>query len=401
VAAVTSEVERKLFIPPLTTVVVGDTCMDDLFTGMKDRRWHRRGFSLGPTQKLVVASSTWGPRSLFATSSSTIDDLAFDLPIDEYVVAIILHPNIWNGHGEWQVKLWLRRALKAGAILIPYQQGWRSAIVAADYIVGDHGSVTYYGAMLGIPTVLGALGEDELIPGTPLETLARKLPRLSGDTRKSVEGLPRGVDLTRHADILRAASDFPGQALERTRGLIYRMMNLDLPHYALRAEGPRPYLATPEPHLACRARWSIDQSSAVPVVSIERLPLGRSTSDVEARDEIVCADVDEAALRARDEAAILYSMTNQERSIEEAHELSQHWLQEFPLSQLVATQLSLNLMLISNRETSWTVTSAPSGGFELPIVACAVRALRVSQSTSLPPQVDIRCGGRSSLISIE
>ncbi|MEK8169536.1 hypothetical protein NKH77_06210 [Streptomyces sp. M19] len=55
--------------------------------------------------------------------------------------------------------------------------GWRPALVAADAVVGDHGSVTLYGAALDKPTVLAAFGSDA-VPGTAGAALAETAPRL-------------------------------------------------------------------------------------------------------------------------------------------------------------------------------------------------------------------------------
>lgn len=80
------------------------------------------------------------------------------LPYDEFRVAAIVHPNVWSEHGSWQIRDLLAPALDAGLMLVLHIHAWRSALVAADVVVGDHGSVTLYGAALGKPVLLGPTG---------------------------------------------------------------------------------------------------------------------------------------------------------------------------------------------------------------------------------------------------
>lgn len=49
--------------------------------------------------------------------------------------------------------------------------------MAADAVVGDHGSVTLYGAALGKPVLLASFGSDA-VPGTAADSLGRAAPRL-------------------------------------------------------------------------------------------------------------------------------------------------------------------------------------------------------------------------------
>jgi len=127
-----------------------------------------------------VVSSTWGEESLWSRWQDLPARLLAELPSDEYLVAAILHPNVWAGHGPWQVRTWLADALDAGLLLVPADQGWQAALVSGDVVIGDHGSVTFYAAALGLPLLLGAFG-DEVVPGTPLEEIGHLVPRLRWD----------------------------------------------------------------------------------------------------------------------------------------------------------------------------------------------------------------------------
>ena len=68
-----------------------------------------------------------------------------------------LHPNIWALHGRRQVLAWLADHMAAGLGVVPPQEGWRAALVGADVVIGDHGSVTRYGAALGVPVLMNGV----------------------------------------------------------------------------------------------------------------------------------------------------------------------------------------------------------------------------------------------------
>lgn len=84
-------------------------------------------------------------------------------------------------HGRWQVKYWLARAERAGLLLIEPEEGWRAALVAADVVIGDHGSVTTYGAAAGAAILLAAVPKDRMVEGTATATLAIQAPHLQWD----------------------------------------------------------------------------------------------------------------------------------------------------------------------------------------------------------------------------
>ena len=124
----------------------------------------------------MLLNSTWNPESLFGDGGgddvlpSLLPRLASEFPADEYRFAAVLHPNIWHGHGPGQIRAWLDRAQRAGLALIDPLHGWRQALIAADAVIGDHGSVTYYAAALGTPVLLGPLPSPASRPRHPSTT---------------------------------------------------------------------------------------------------------------------------------------------------------------------------------------------------------------------------------------
>ncbi len=258
-------------------VVVGDPCLDRLRASLIDRDRYRAALGVSQDQKLVVISSTWGPHALLAQRPELPAQLLGVLPQDDYVVALILHPNIWVGHGSWQVRLWLRRALESGLRLMPVREGWRAAVIAADGMICDHGSVCLYGAALGVPLMTGAFGDEELDQNTPLAELGKRLPRLGADSglRHRMESLVSAArDETRYQGLLARVFSNEGRALERLQAAIYSMMKLEPPQTrprVLPVPVPRPDGQLPTTHLVVIERRSFAGDDC-PILAVERFP---------------------------------------------------------------------------------------------------------------------------------
>lgn len=101
------------------TLLVGDPCFDELLVSLDQAGAYRAALGVPDGQRLVVLSSTWGPTSLIGQNPGLPARLLAALPYDEFRVAAIIHPNVWSGHGAWQIRTTLAAALDAGLILIP------------------------------------------------------------------------------------------------------------------------------------------------------------------------------------------------------------------------------------------------------------------------------------------
>ncbi|GGN28981.1 hypothetical protein GCM10011609_85650 [Lentzea pudingi] len=135
-------------------LVAGDPALDRMLASIPLRRTYRDAFGVQDGQHLIFVSSTWGPDSLYGTTPTLIQRLRSELPLDDYTLSVALHPNTWSAHSPWQIHRWLDACARAGVIVAPPEEGWRAALIAADLVVGDHGSVTFYAGALGKPVLL-------------------------------------------------------------------------------------------------------------------------------------------------------------------------------------------------------------------------------------------------------
>lgn len=222
-------------------VVVGDPCFDRLVASLPWRRRYRHALRVAKRQKLVVVSSTWGRDGLFGHVPDLLPWTLSELPAGRFRVAALLHPAVWSAHGPRQVRAWLRECRRAGLILLDPEQDWRALLVAADYVIGDHGSVTAYAAGIGRP-VLRLAGPD---PGVAQGTAQHLVFAGAGQLDP---GRPLEPQLANAATVDRrlasaALTSRPGQAARLIRSAVYRILRLDEPGRHRRVEpvpAPRP-----------------------------------------------------------------------------------------------------------------------------------------------------------------
>ncbi|MFI5755091.1 hypothetical protein [Streptomyces sp. NPDC051569] len=228
-----------------TAVLAGDPCFDRLLAAVPYRERFRRALGVRRGQRLVLLNSTWNPDALFGDGGgedvlpSLLPRLTAELPADEYRPAAVLHPNIWHGHGPGQIRAWLDRARRGGLALVDPLEGWRQALIAADVVIGDTGSVSYYAAAIGRPVLIGAASPDGLDPGSPVAAFVREAPRLSPDVplRTQLDALLAGHrPLPGPAELVSSA---PGESAALLRRHFYQLIGVPEP--------PEPALLDPLP----------------------------------------------------------------------------------------------------------------------------------------------------------
>lgn len=226
-------------------VLAGDPCFDRMLAARAYRDRFRRALGVRGGQRLVVVSATWNPEGLFGDGGAgdvlpaLLPRLTGELAADEYRVAAVLHPNIWEGHGPGQVRAWLDGARRGGLTLVDPLGGWRQALLAADAVLGDHGAVTYYAAALGVPVALAAAPLDHVDPRAPLAGFLADSPRLD-----PYAPLPAQLDALSaghrpQPGPARFTTSVPGESAARLRKLFYGLMELPEPE--------RPALLEPLP----------------------------------------------------------------------------------------------------------------------------------------------------------
>jgi hypothetical protein len=149
------------------------------------------------------------------------------------------------------VLAWLADHVAAGLAVVPPEEGWRAALVAADFVIGDHGSVTQYGAALGVPSLVNIASAEDVPDGSNAALLRGTQPVL--DATRSVElqlrrlAARHGPD--RYAMLTRRISSCPGESMTALRTAMYRLLGLSAP-----AERP-PVSPVPLPTLLSGHSW--------------------------------------------------------------------------------------------------------------------------------------------------
>jgi hypothetical protein len=208
-------------------VVAGDPCYDLLLASRSRREDYRWALGVRPDRELVLLASTWGPYSLFGRFERYLPALLRQLDPAGYQVAMLVHPAAWSAHGRRQMRAWLSEYQSAGLVLIEPNVDWRAAVVAADYVIGDHGSSTVYAAALGRPVLCTDLPIDTLNPGSPQFQLGIDAPRLV--RARHIEPQLRAAAWWANVGRDRLAERLtsrPGQAHRLLRDEMYRLLGI-------------------------------------------------------------------------------------------------------------------------------------------------------------------------------
>lgn len=212
-------------------VVAGDPSYDRLRASTGLRPEYRDALAVRPDQQLVLVASTWGQQSLFNQRQDVLNILARQLDPVRYRIATLIHPAAWSGHGRRQVRAWLAGERAAGVIVIEPDVDWRAVVVAADYVIGDHGSVATYAAAIGKPVIHTGPPPDELDDLSPQAFVADHAPRYQPAT--PVEPQLRHAAATTPAtwadDVTARLTSIPGRSHHVLREEMYRLLDLPVP----------------------------------------------------------------------------------------------------------------------------------------------------------------------------
>ncbi|THV41731.1 hypothetical protein FAB82_10085 [Glycomyces buryatensis] len=330
--------------------ITGDLCLERLKASARMRREYRRGLGVRPEQRLVVVSSTWLGHSLWAHHPQLPERLLAALPMDDYAVAFIPHPNILAVHGSMEGLF--RRQLENGLIMVDPGEGWRATISAADCVIGDHGSTTFYAAALGIPTAVAAFGRDEMPPESPLRAFGTLAPWFDsgGDLLDQVERLCESGPLKDDCFTEALAEPDPGPS-QRIPAAILRILGIE----AAEAKSPHMLpLPSPVEHWRPTSAWRC-------VVEIEGGHAGwsrypavegrgphRSVGEFGAPGHLV-ADVRCLDQEARDRADII-TRHHGALPVAEARDESRSLLKEHPMALAASVRLAPDELVWDSRD---------------------------------------------------
>ncbi|MEQ4305759.1 hypothetical protein ABNF97_30985 [Plantactinospora sp. B6F1] len=221
-------------------VVAGDPCFDRLVASLPERSRYRRALGIDD-REFVVVTSTWGRTGLFGNWPDLLPLVMDQLPPQRFRVAALLHPAVWSAHGHRQVRAWLRSCREAGLILPDPEDDWRSLVVAADHVIGDHGSVTTYAAALGRNILHLTPGLAAVTEGSAQAAVIAGTDRL--DPHRPLLDQLRVVRPIDPVAVAARLTSRPGRANSLLRQAMYRLLRLPEPG---RHRRPAP---VPEPRL--------------------------------------------------------------------------------------------------------------------------------------------------------
>ncbi|MBB4687061.1 hypothetical protein [Amycolatopsis jiangsuensis] len=207
-------------------VVIGDPCHDRMLVSAHRVPRFRRALGAGARRHVVLAS-TWGPQSLLGANPLLPQRFLSELPLDDYQVSLVLHPGVWSAHSPHQVRANLATAIRGGLTVIPPQHGWQAAILAAELVVADCGSMPLYATAAQVPVLLGSPVADTVVPGSPLANLVAAAPRL--DDSPLPAQLDHAIAGGPVADVAGQAVEYAGKCAEILRPLLYELLDLDAP----------------------------------------------------------------------------------------------------------------------------------------------------------------------------
>ncbi|WP_328842851.1 hypothetical protein [Streptomyces sp. NBC_00258] len=382
------------------TLLVGDPCFDELVGSRPRRKAYREALGVAEHQRLVMVSSTWGPTSLLGSLSDLLPRLLAQLPCDEYRVGAVIHPNVWSAHGAWQIHTLLAASLEAGLLLMPAVHAWRPALVAADVLVGDHGSVTLYGASAGIPLLLASFGGDA-VPGTAVHRMAAAAPLLDprAGLLQQVEDVVRGHTLQRYAAVAEHAFAEPGHALARLRTALYGLLKLPEPSSA---PPSALVLPVPDPPASSVTSWqvttSVTEDGGDLTVAVCRFPAavsayGEARADAPASFAyLACAD-DERDRRLAESASVLVQR-HCASTVVGALRWIQDTLAQLPGSLLAASAVRGSGCLVGLRDGRVVEATATGPAMDPGLSAAVVYACLRAGHPLNDTRVLLRIGGR-------
>jgi hypothetical protein len=365
-------------------VVVGDPCYDRMLVSRHRIPRYRAALATGG-RTLVALCSTWGPDSLFGNRPDLPEQLLAELPLDEYQVAVILHPGVWSAHGAWQIRAWLSDPTKTGLVIIPPEHGWQATILAADVVVSDEGSAALYAAAVDKPLLMAAGRTTTTVEESPLAALVARTARLDHgeDLRTQLDNARREHRAGDHEPVVKQAVDNPGESAELLSSHIYDRLGLPRPP----AEPAFPPVPAPAAEPTGITAFLATAQTLDDAVAVSRFPLVARNSEPRPFQHVV-AHAEAAELRELDAAAIVYT----DRGPGALDGLLTHW----PTARIAAsiTEGACHVLIRGGAPVRLSADGVD------PLALASVAYFRLARHEEIVGTQRIRLGSRTADISV-
>lgn len=172
--------EVKALDPALRSIArtLGDPVVDQFDGHLGMRETFRTDLGIACDQRLVTVTSTAGRHCLWRDWPELLYRLVTELPQHRYQVIAILHPHLWYAFGEDLLHA-LRPSLRRGLRVVSPEDDWPVPVIAADWVLGDHGSVVHYATRSSAALLTAAFHHSSVYPGSARDELGWLVPSLS------------------------------------------------------------------------------------------------------------------------------------------------------------------------------------------------------------------------------
>jgi hypothetical protein len=311
--------------------VVDDPAYAMLRRNMVRRPTFRADFRAGREQRLIVIATTYTDESLYRKHKEVIARLLAALPADQYRIVLVQHPNIPAVDGQFGTDLALGAEQQAGLIILPaFDGGWRAAVIAADLVVGDHGSVTFYAGAIGRPVLALRTGVVELAEESPFRLYLEETVELDpdGDLRNQVETTIADYKDGQFDEVVPHVISRGEKGLEHLREIILELLGREPSTEPVRCDAvPRPVYKPPEQITSYQVRVVAERHrrGRLTMVRLERVSdaVGRAwQSSVE--DVITAVEYDDVNIRDKERCEIVLRFDLDDRRAAEAWTTDAH-----------------------------------------------------------------------------
>ena len=370
-------------------VIAGDPIAQQIRDHVALRDTYRASLGLSLGQKLVVVSSTWGPNSFAAQSLGLLKRLVAELPMDEYRIAATFHHNVTVRDGHRELERILKSTIDSGLILLPPTISWQAAVIAADCVLGDQGSTTFYAADV-TPVAITTHSPIDCPADSPMTALINAVPRIEDDQPllPQVDAL---VTKSRSDDITAIIDESIERQIDSAavfRSTMYQLMDLAEPTVPafLPLEIPRPEPIEVTAFVVSATVVDVDDG---PTVALTRYPAAIAPMQ-EGRHLVVRTD-DPDPRRAQTATALV--AVNPEPDLVDL-------LDRFPGCRVAAKPLpSGEVAVLADDGTGFTVTTDPAADSDIAALVASGYLALTRANHPLDAPVPVTSGSRRVIMN--